>query len=73
MNSRIGLALLLSLTLGLAPFFPEPHIIKQLRNLATGQLSTALDAFDLVLHGGPWAYLVFTLVTHFRQRRPDKR
>lgn len=47
-------AILLALTLGLAPFAPEPHIWEKLRMLAAGDLVKPIDWFDLVLHGVPW-------------------
>jgi len=50
-------ALIASLTLGLAPFVPEPHIVKQLRNLFSGNLTQAIDIFDLLMHGAPWIWL----------------
>ena len=40
-----------SLTLGLAPFFPEPHLVEKLRMLWQGTLSRPLDIFDLFMHG----------------------
>lgn len=51
------LALGAALTLGLAPFFPEPHIVEKLRMLAEGTLRRPIDIFDLVLHGAPWLLL----------------
>jgi hypothetical protein len=39
-----------SLTLGLAPFVPEPHLVEKLRMLAQGTLQRPVDIFDLVLH-----------------------
>jgi len=46
---------LLSLTLGLAPFSPEPHLFGKLRWVAGGADGmTAMDWFDLALHGTPW-------------------
>ena len=42
------------LTLGLAPFFPEPHIWEKLRMLATGTLSQPIDIFDLLMHAAPF-------------------
>jgi hypothetical protein len=47
--------LLLCLTLGLAPFFPEPHIVADLRWIAGGANGmTAMNWFDTALHGFPW-------------------
>ncbi len=61
---RIPLAILvlLSFTLGLAPFFPEPHLFEKLRMLAQAQLSRPIDIFDLFLHGTPWLLLAAKLV-----------
>jgi hypothetical protein len=42
------------LTLGLAPFYPEPHIVEKLRMLASGTLTKPLDIFDLAFHAVPW-------------------
>ncbi|QEE35796.1 RND transporter [Octadecabacter sp. SW4] len=52
------LAILAALTLGLAPFFPEPHIWEKLKMLVAGRLSRPVDIFDLLLHAAPWALLV---------------
>ena len=40
-----------SLTLGLAPFFPQPHLFEKIQMLFNGELSRGIDIFDLVLHG----------------------
>lgn len=54
----LGMLLLVSLTLGLAPFAPEPHVWEKLKMLAAGELSKPLDIFDLLLHGTPWLLLM---------------
>ncbi|MGE0053310.1 MAG: hypothetical protein AB7S74_03785 [Hyphomicrobium sp.] len=46
-----------ALTLGLAPFVPEPHIVEKLRMLAQGTLRRPIDVFDLVLHAMPFVML----------------
>jgi len=51
----------LALTLGLAPFGSVPHIWEKLQLLAAGELSKAIDIFDLVLHATPWALLLIKL------------
>lgn len=53
----LALFVLAALTLGLAPFLPEPHIVEKLRMLLSGGLSRPLDIFDLVLHAAPWVLL----------------
>lgn len=58
-KSKIGIALILSLTLGLAPFFPQPHVVGKIRWVLGGANGmSAMDYFDLVLHGSPWVYLI---------------
>ena len=53
------LIILLCLTLGLAPFFPEPHLWGKLKWIAGGAYGMLLmDWFDVVLHGFPWVLLI---------------
>lgn len=40
-----------SLTLGLAPFVPQPHLFEKIQMLINGELSRSIDIFDLLLHG----------------------
>ncbi|MCZ8333667.1 MAG: RND transporter [Rhodobacteraceae bacterium] len=54
----LPIALLAALTLGLAPFFPEPHLWEKLKMLAGGTLTRPMDIFDLLLHALPWVLLV---------------
>lgn len=42
-----------AIVLGLAPFTPEPHLVEKLRMLVAGQLTRAIDIFDLLMHGTP--------------------
>ena len=48
-------AVIAALTLGLAPFVPEPHIWEKLKMLRAGTLRKPLDWFDLALHTAPFA------------------
>ncbi len=61
---RLPLVVLIiaSLTLGLAPFVPEPHLWEKLKMLAAGTLSRPLDIFDLIWHAAPWLLLAAKLV-----------
>ncbi|MHB8763736.1 MAG: hypothetical protein ACYDA8_05270 [Deferrisomatales bacterium] len=42
-----------ALLLGLAPFYPKPHLVEKLQMLFAGQLTRPLDIFDLAFHGAP--------------------
>lgn len=54
-----GIVLLACLTLGLAPFTPEPHILGKIRWVAGGAVGMQpIDWFDLALHGFPWLLLL---------------
>lgn len=62
MKKHLGLAVIASLTLGLAPFTPHPHIWKQIKNLWLGRHMAAIDWFDLLMHGAPWIFLFYVLI-----------
>ena len=64
-------AILFSLTLGLAPFVPEPHIWEKLKMLAAGELSRPIDIFDLFFHGIPWLVLILKVV--YGQYREEEK
>ena len=49
-----SLILIACLTLGLAPFVPEPHLWEKLKMLASGTLAKPIDIFDLVMHAAPF-------------------
>lgn len=60
--------LVVSLTLGLAPFVPEPHIVGKLRWLMGGAVGMKpIDWFDLVQHGFPFVLLFRALFVKFRK------
>lgn len=53
------IVILMCLTLGLAPFFPEPHILGKLKWLSGGAVGMTLkDYFDVLLHGFPFVLLI---------------
>ena len=57
----LSIFLVMALTLGLAPFMPEPHLWEKLKLLAAGELVRPIDIFDLLLHGIPWLLLLAKL------------
>ncbi len=59
-KSEYLVAVALCLTLGLAPFVPEPHLFGKIRWVAGGAVGMeAADWFDLLMHGAPFLYLFF--------------
>ena len=58
----LSLLIVLCLTLGLAPFTPEPHLWEKLKMLVSGELGKPIDIFDLLLHGSPWLLLIVKLL-----------
>ncbi|WP_128514339.1 RND transporter [Tabrizicola thermarum] len=60
-NLPLSVLVIAALTLGLAPFFPEPHIWEKLKMLVAGQLVKPVDIFDLAMHGAPWVLLLAKL------------
>ncbi len=62
-NSWLRMAVIGSLTLGLAPFFPEPHIWGKLLWIMGGAVGMkAWDWFDFIFHGAPWFMLIGLLI-----------
>ncbi len=64
----LTLLILAALTLGLAPFVPEPHIWEKLKMLVAGDLGKPVDIFDLLMHAAPWLLLTAKLVGMAVQR-----
>jgi hypothetical protein len=56
-----SLLVILSLTLGLAPFTPVPHLIEKIVMLVSGNLNKPIDIFDLIMHASPIALLVMKM------------
>lgn len=67
---NIRLWLIASLTLGLAPFVPEPHIWGKLKWIIGGAKGMKLmDWFDALMHGAPWVSLVISIVVYFYKKK----
>lgn len=63
------IAALLCLTLGLAPFFPEPHVWGKLKWVLGGaEGMTFTDWFDLLLHGFPFVLLIWIIVSKITKK-----
>ncbi len=59
-----------SLTLGLAPFFPEPHIWGKIRWILGGAKGMQLiDWGDFIMHSIPWVLLIrLGLISIFQKK-----
>ncbi|MBT4499442.1 MAG: RND transporter [Gemmatimonadetes bacterium] len=57
-----------ALLLGLAPFFPEPHLWEKLKMLFAGSLERPIDIFDLLMHGTPSVLLLLKLARMAQKR-----
>ena len=64
----LPILVVMALFLGLAPFFPEPHLVEKIRMLVNGELSRPIDIFDLLLHATPWVLLFIKLGRMFHSR-----
>ena len=61
--SNTKMFLIMSLTMGLAPFTPEPHIWGKIKWMAGGAVGMGpMDWFDVFLHGTPWVLLIASLI-----------
>lgn len=58
----LPMLIIIALTLGLAPFSPQPHVVEKLAMLFNGSLSKPIDIFDFMLHGTPWVLLTLKLI-----------
>ncbi len=61
--------LIAALTLGLAPFLPQPHVLEKLQMLLAGTLTAPIDIFDLLLHGTPIVLLGLKLLRNATRHR----
>lgn len=66
-NISFGTLLIPALFLGLAPFYPEPHLLEKLKMLGAGELSRPLDIFDLLMHSAPLILIAIKFIREQRQ------
>jgi uncharacterized membrane protein len=65
----LPILIVVCLTLGLAPFMPEPHLWEKLKMLTSSEFTKPVDIFDLLLHGTPWILLIIKLVLLATKKR----
>lgn len=64
--------LVIALTLGLAPFNPEPHVVEKIKWVLSGaQGMRFIDWFDLLLHGTPWIMLFVTFIQWIKPNKSN--
>lgn len=63
------LLIVLSLTLGLAPFTPMPHLVEKISMLLAGELVRSVDIFDLLMHASPVVLLIVKVGHMLRSSR----
>lgn len=69
LRDQTPLFFIASLTLGLAPFFPEPHLWGKLKWIAGGANGMkAVDWFDFAMHGTPVLFLILSLILRLTHR-----
>lgn len=51
-----------ALIIGLAPFFPQPHLFEKLRMLFQGTLIKPVDIVDLIMHASFPLLLLFKFI-----------
>jgi hypothetical protein len=76
-KQQYTIAILASLSLGLAPFFPEPHLFGKVRWIIGGADGMkAMDWFDFAMHGAPFGFLAWLIISDlislFRKPATDK-
>ena len=64
--------LIMGLLLGLAPFFPEPHLVEKIKWLFTGHPFRPIDVFDLFFHSAPVILLFTKIILERPFSRPKK-
>ncbi len=67
------IVIIMCLTIGLAPFVPEPHVVEKLRMLFSGSLQRPVDIGDFLMHGSPWILLVLKLVSLALSKQTDQK
>ena len=58
---------LFCLTLGLAPFFPIPHVWEKLKMFSSGTLVRPIDWFDLKMNAAPWILVLKKIVLTMKE------
>jgi hypothetical protein len=63
----LGPLVIITLVMAFAPFSPEPHLLEKSRMLVQGELSKAIDIFDLFWHS---FLIVILIIRLLRLKKP---
>lgn len=77
-NMDWGTSIVAAMLLGMAPFFPQPHLVQKIGFLMNGTLSKPIDIFDLFFHSSMLVLLLLKVGVHAKLgdwsvSRPDNR
>jgi hypothetical protein len=72
-NLSFPVLIIIAVMLGLAPFFPQPHLIEKLNMLMAGTLVKPLDIFDLLLHAAPIVILIIKITRYVQHNATNKQ
>ena len=57
----LPMLLIAAVLLGLAPFYPEPHLLEKARMLMHGETLQPIDIFDVFWHAWPLLWLALRM------------
>jgi len=61
----------ISLLVGLAPFFPEPHLFEKIKMLLAGTLKRPIDIFDFIFHLLPALLLIVKFISEKLEKNKE--
>lgn len=68
LKDNTALFFIASVTLGLAPFTPEPHLWGKIKWILGGAVGMKpIDWFDFLMHGTPFILLIVSLLLRFKK------
>ena len=62
-----SMIILFCLTLGLAPFFPIPHMWEKLKMFSSGTLVRQNRLVRFIMHAAPWILLLIKIVLTMKE------
>lgn len=72
-NLSFPVLIVLTLLLGSAPFGSQPHLIEKINMLMVGELSKAIDIFDLIMHSAPIVLLIIKTLWFYQDKMRSQK